>query len=326
MRRFAALIFFQVYRPQTNSPAPTNLPPPGVNKSPHANNTASLYPPSNAPSGNINLQQQRSPAASVPSPSPSGPMASSISPHSNQGNPPMNKAPTPQPTGPTPVQSQPSVPRPYAPNSMMMQPQGPNGPRMMNGTGMDHPMNPAGGQPNAAYGSGQSPYMPPQAQHSYQMQQNGYGHHPNGAMPPQHYPMYHQQPSKLFVNEHHQHRSDDHLDPAMSVPTNQLAKPSSPLSGQQPSMIPTSSSPKPSTSSSPSQANGTPNTGPQQPVQQQQMMYNNYPNQQPMYHSQPNYPMQPTAQGWSNQPRMMMQTPYPPYPQGQYQAAPPPSQ
>ena len=49
----------------------------------------------------------------------------------------------------------------------------------------------------------QQPYM--SQQQAYPMQQNGYGHHPNGTMPqqPPHYPMYHQQQSKIssFFNQ-----------------------------------------------------------------------------------------------------------------------------
>ncbi|CAF1562919.1 unnamed protein product, partial [Adineta steineri] len=80
-----------VYRAQTNSPAPSNVPSSALNKSPHGGSSAGgLYPPSNTSSTNSSvppsLQQQRSPAGSVPSPSPSGPITSSISPQ----NPVMN--------------------------------------------------------------------------------------------------------------------------------------------------------------------------------------------------------------------------------------------
>ena len=108
----------------------------------------------------------------------------------------------------------------------------------------------------------------------------------------------------------------------MSVPPNQIAKPNSPSNTQQQSILPPSSSPKPSSSSSPSQPTNTHNLVSNQQQQQQpppQMGYNNYSGQ-PMYHPQQNYHMQ---QQWQNQPRMMMQPQYPPYQQGQYQAAPP---
>ena len=178
-----------MYRPQTNSPVPSNAPPATLNKSPHGSNPGGLYPPSAAPSSNSSmtpsLQQQRSPAGSVPSPSPAGPMASSISPHSNPSNPAMNKTPTPQP----PPTHMPNVPqqRPYMPSQPMMQNQ-PN--RVMNGNPMDHQ--------TSGYMQSQAPYMSQQGQPhpGYAMQQNGYGHHPNGAMQPHSYPMYHQQPSK----------------------------------------------------------------------------------------------------------------------------------
>lgn len=177
-----------MYRAQTNSPAPSNVPPTALNKSPHGTSTSGLYPPSNPSSTNSsvppNIQQQRSPAGSVPSPSPSAPITSSISP----SNPVMNKAPTPQP--PTMSQQQQSQPRPYLPPQQMMQQQ--QG-RVMNGTGMDHT---TPGQPQSSYMQGQQAYMP--QQQTYPMQQNGYGHHPNGTMPQQqqqHYPMYHQQQS-----------------------------------------------------------------------------------------------------------------------------------
>jgi hypothetical protein len=179
-----------VYRTQTNSPAPSSVAPSTLNKSPHGTNSGGLYPPSNTPTTNSSvppsLQQQRSPAGSVPSPSPSGPITSSISPQ----NPVMNKAPTPQPTSTSthlPSMSQ-QQNRPYLPP-----PQG----KVINGTGMDHS---SSGQPPSSYVQGQQSYMPQQQQqqHAYSMQQNGYGHHPNGGMPQQHYPMYHQQQSKYF--------------------------------------------------------------------------------------------------------------------------------
>ena len=185
------------------------MPPAALNKSPHGSTSASsggLYPPSNVPSNNASgppsLQQQRSPAGPVPSPSPSGPMASSISPHSNSQNPNMNKASTPQPMPP----HLPSMPqqqaqhRSYLPPQAMMQQHN----RSMNGTGMEHPMNPSAGQPPSSYMPGQPPYMPQQQQqppppHGYPVQQNGYAHHPNGGMGQQHYSMYHQQQSNSSV-------------------------------------------------------------------------------------------------------------------------------
>ncbi|CAF1010954.1 unnamed protein product [Rotaria magnacalcarata] len=296
----------QMYRTQTNSPAPSNVSASALNKSPHGSSSAGgLYPPSNAQTSNSSvppsLQQQRSPAGSVPSPSPSGPLTSSISPQ----NPVMNKAPTPQPPSsthlpPMPQQQQ----RPYLPTQQMIQQQQQG--RPMNGTGMDHS---TGGQAQSSYMQGQQSYMPQQQQHSYSLQQNGYAHHPNGGMPQQHYPMYHQQQN-----------------PGMPVPSNQIAKPNSPLNSQQQSIIPAPSSPKPSSSSSPSQATNTQNlvsNQQQQQQQQQQMAYSNYAGQQQMYHQQQqNYHMQ--QQQWQNQPpRMMMQPQYAPYQQGQYQQAPP---
>jgi hypothetical protein len=278
----------QMYRPQTNSPAPSNIPSTTLNKSPHGSNAGGLYPPSNPSSTNSSvppsMQQQRSPAGSVPSPSPSGPITSSISPQ----NPVMNKAPTPQPPSMSQQQQ-----RPYLPPQTMMQQQG----RVMNGTGMEHSTI---GQTSSSYIQGQQSYMP--QQQSYAMQQNGYGHHPNGNMSQQYHSTYHQQQN-----------------PGMSVPSNQIAKPNSPSNSQQQSIIPAPSSPKPSSSSSPSQTTNTQNLVSNQ--QQQQMAYNNYSGQQ-MYHPQQNYHMQ-QQQQWQNQPRMMMQPQYPQYQQGQYQQAPP---
>ena len=183
-----------MYRPQTNSPAPSNVPTSTLNKSPHGSNAGGLYPPSNASSTNSSvppsIQQQRSPAGSVPSPSPSGPITSSISPQ----NPVMNKAPTPQP----PSMPQQQQARPYLPPQQMMQQQQQQQQqqqRVMNGTGMDHSTT---GQAPSSYMQGQQSYMP--QQQPYPMQQNGYGHHPNGTMPQQqqqHYPMYHQQQSMI---------------------------------------------------------------------------------------------------------------------------------
>ncbi len=184
-----------MYRAQTNSPAPSNVPSSALNKSPHGSNTGGLYPPSNTASTNSSvppsLQQQRSPAHTAPSPSPSGPITSSISPQ----NPAMNKPPTSQPTSThLPSMAQQQQQRPYLPAQQMMQQQ--QG-RVMNGTGMEHSST---GQASSAYNQGQQSYMPQQQQqqHSYTMQQNGYGHHPNGGMPQQHYSMYHQQQSKQF--------------------------------------------------------------------------------------------------------------------------------
>ncbi|CAF0946522.1 unnamed protein product [Rotaria sordida] len=296
----------QMYRAQTNSPAPSNVPSSTLNKSPHgssSNSAGGLYPPSNTSTTNSSmppsLQQQRSPAGSIPSPSPSGPITSSISPQ----NPVMNKAPTPQPTSShLSSMSQQQQPRPYLPSQPMMQQQ--QG-RVMNGTPMDHSST---GQTQSSYIQGQQSYIPQQQQqqHAYTLQQNGYGHHPNGGMPQQHYSMYHQQQN-----------------PGMSVPSNQIAKPNSPLNNQQQSIIQAPSSPKPSSSSSPSQATNTQNLVSNQ--QQQQMAYNNYAGQQQMYHPQQTYHMQQQQQQqWQNQPpRMMMQPQYTPYQQGQYQQTPP---
>ncbi|CAF3780006.1 unnamed protein product [Rotaria sp. Silwood1] len=302
----------QMYRAQTNSPAPSNVPSSTLNKSPHGSSSSStgggggLYPPSNTSSTNSSvppsLQQQRSPAGSVPSPSPSGPITSSISPQ----NPVINKAPTPQPTSShlpsmSQQQQQQPPPRPYLSSQTMMSQQG----RVMNGTPMDHSSTV---QSSSSYMQNQQSYMTPQQQqqHAYTLQQNGYGHHPNGGMPQQHYPMYHQQPN-----------------PGMSIPSNQIAKPNSPLNNQQQSIIPAPSSPKPSSSSSPSQTTNTQNLVSNQ--QQQQMVYNNYSGQQQMYHQQQAYHMQQQQQQqWQNQqPRMMMQPQYTPYQQGQYQQNPP---
>ena len=300
-------VSFEVYRAQNNSPVPSNVPPSTLNKSPHGTNTGGLYPPTNPSSTNTSVppsvqQQQRSPAGSVPSPSPSGPITSSISPQ----NPAMNKAPTPQP----PPMSQQQ--RPYLP------PQQGQG-RVINGTGMDPTT-------SSSYIQGQQPYMPQQG--SYPMQQNGYGHHPNGTMPQQHYSMYHQQ------QQQQRKTSETFFVPirikfvlssasTMSVPPNQIAKPNSPSNTQQQSILPPSSSPKPSSSSSPSQPTNTHNlVSNQQPP----MPYNNYSGQ-PMYHPQQNYHMQQQQQQqqWQNQPRMMMQPQYTPYSQGQYQPTPPPT-
>ena len=317
--RWSLVLLLLVYRAQTNSPAPSNVPPSTLNKSPHGNTPGGLYPPSSNASVTPSLQQQRSPAGSVPSPSPSGPMTSSISPHANPSNAPMNKASTPQPAM---SQQQQQQHRPYLPpQGMMQQQQQPN--RVMNG-------DPSTGQPTNSYPQGQPSYMPqtPQQQHSYPMQQNGYGHHPNGGMPQQHYPMYHQQSSKRLDRTEPLLNIDvSRSDPNMAVPPNQIAKPNSPLNGQQQSIIPAPSSPKPSSSSSPSQASNTQNLVANQ-QQQQQMAYNSYGGQQPqaMYHPQQNYHMQQQQQQqWQNQPRMMMQPQYAPYPQGQYPAAPPQS-
>jgi hypothetical protein len=170
-----------VYRPQTNSPAPSNVPSTTLNKSPHGSNTGGLYPSSTNSSVPPSIQQQRSPVGTNPSPTPSGPITTSISPQ----NPVMNKAPTPQPSS-MPQQQQ----RPYLPPQQMMQQQQQG--RVMNGTGMDHSTT---GQTPSSYIQGQQSYMP--QQQSYSMQQNGYGHHPNGNMTPQQYhSMYHQQQSK----------------------------------------------------------------------------------------------------------------------------------
>jgi hypothetical protein len=183
----AFYFFFKVYRSQTNSPAPSNIPSTTLNKSPHGSNAGGLYPPSNPSSTNSSvppsMQQQRSPAGSVPSPSPSGPITSSISPQ----NPVMNKAPTPQPPSMSQQQQ-----RPYLPPQTMMQQQG----RVMNGTGMEHSTI---GQTSSSYIQGQQSYMP--QQQSYAMQQNGYGHHPNGNMSQQYHSTYHQQQSKNLFNK-----------------------------------------------------------------------------------------------------------------------------
>ncbi len=191
-----SFFFIKVYRAQTNSPVPSNVPTSTLNKSPHGSNAGGLYPPSSTSSTNSSvppsIQQQRSPAGSVPSPSPSGPITSSISPQ----NPAMSKAPTSQSSS-MPQQQQQQ--RPYLPPQQMMQQQQN---RLMNGTGMDHSTT---GQTPSSYMQGQQSYMP--QQQSYPMQQNGYGHHPNGNMPQQqqHYPMYHQQQSKknniFFCNQ-----------------------------------------------------------------------------------------------------------------------------
>ena len=178
-----------MYRVQTNSPASSNIQPSTLNKSPHGNNNSSsnsagLYPPSSNSSIPPSIQQQRSPAGSVPSPS--GPLTTSISPQNST----MNKTSTSQSTS-VHLSSMSQQPRPYLPAQQIMQ-QHQN--RIMNGTGIDHS---SSGQVPSSCVPNQHSYIPHQQQsHSYSMQQNGYGHHPSSSMSQQHYSIYHQQQSK----------------------------------------------------------------------------------------------------------------------------------